>query len=53
MNFSERFNTLQAPKADVVVFQTGQCCPGHFRKGGFVGSCTTVMPPPTGWPCRM
>jgi hypothetical protein len=35
MNFSERFHARHARKADDVVgFQTGQCCRGHFRKGG-------------------
>jgi len=35
MNFSERFNARHVRKADNVVgFQTGQCCRGHFRNGG-------------------
>jgi hypothetical protein len=35
MNFGGRFNARHARKADDVVgFQTGQCCRGHFRKGG-------------------
>jgi hypothetical protein len=35
MNFGGRFNARHARKADDVVgFQTGQCCRGHFRNGG-------------------